>query len=450
MTERVSVPAQAWDLRRIQVVGWSILLAAFAVFVALAIGGPWAAWRWAHLATRRAQADVRVTSGGLDRCVRSDCLPSMREDETWSAPENATLELAGGGSSAAFFSFADGSTAQLERFGHLRLVRLRRPLFSWGERRPTIALALDPVPGGTVRLRAGSRFYDGPPDRAPAYWIDTPLGRVTLAPETHVMLRLDPDALRISVEMGEATVTTSTVAPAGAAAAAPTTLIVRRGEQTTLRHGEPPTPATDRPENVLADADFARPPDAADGWTVMPVAADVIAPPKLSHELTMDGRTAMHFLRSGSEKTPADLVLAHEFRDFDLTDSTWLSVAATVRIDRQSLPGGGDRAEEFPLIVTVIIVDSDGNEQRWFTGFYSLTPDPTGDEFAGARVVEDRDVKVSQGAWTDFDSGNLLDATNRRGFAHLSSMPVQLKRIEIKASGHDFDAWLDQVEVRWK
>ncbi|MFN8421976.1 MAG: hypothetical protein U0470_00820 [Anaerolineae bacterium] len=205
MSEHEMASPGAWDPRRIQVLAWSILLSAFGVFVLLAIGGPWAAWRGAHVATRRAQADVRVTSGGLDRCVRSDCLPSLREDETWSAPENATLELAAGGNSAAFLNFADGSTAQIERFGRLRLIQLRRPLFSWGERRPTIALALDPVPGGTARLRAGSRFYDGPPDRAPEYRIDTPLGRVTLAPETHAMLRLDPAALRISVEMGEAT-----------------------------------------------------------------------------------------------------------------------------------------------------------------------------------------------------------------------------------------------------
>lgn len=449
MTERDAPTLDAWDPRRIQVLGWSILLVAFAVFVALAIGGPWAAWRWAHLATRRAQADVRVTSGGLDRCVRSDCLPSMREDELWSAPENATLELAGGGNSAAFFRFADGSTAQLERFGRLRLVRLRRPLFRWGEQRPAIALALDPVPGGTVRLRAGSRFYDGPPDRAPEYWIDTPLGRIALAPETHLMLRLDRAALRISVEMGEATVTT--VASAGAGVVSPpTTLIVRRGEQTTVRAGQRPSPATNRPENVLPDADFDRPPDPADGWTAIPAGVDAIGAPTLSHELTTGGRTAMHFSRSDSAKTPADLVLARDFRDFDLTDATWLSVAATVRIDEQSLPGGGDRAEEFPLIVTLIIEDADGNEKRWFVGFYSLAPDPAGSEFAGARIVEGRDVLVGQGKWTDFDTGNLLDATNSRGFAHLSTMPIRLKRLELKSSGHDFDAWVDRVEVRWK
>jgi hypothetical protein len=445
MSEHEMATPSAWDPRRIQVLAWSILLSAFGVFVLLAIGGPWAAWRWAHVATRRAQADVRVTSGGLDRCVRSDCLPSLREDEAWSVPENATLELAAGGNSAAFLNFADGSTAQLERFGRLRLIQLRRPLFSWGERRPTIALALDPVPGGTARLRAGSRFYDGPPDRAPEYRIDTPLGRVTLAPETHAMLRLDPAALRISVEMGEATVT-----PAAAAGSPPATLIVRRGEQTTIRPGEPPQPETDRPENVLPDADFSRPPDPAEGWSAIPVAADVIAPPVLSHELTTDGRTAMHFRRDGAQKTPADLVLVREFRDFDLTDATWLSVAATVRIDKQSLPGGGDRAEEFPLIVTLIFADASGNEQRWFTGFYSLAPDPTGSEFAGARVVDGRDVKVAPREWTDFDTGNLLDGTNRRSFAQLATIPVQLKRLEIKASGHDFDAWVDRIEVRWK
>ena len=95
MTARDAAPdaVAGLDARRVQVLCWSILLAAFAVFVALAIGGPWAVWRWAHLATRRATAEVRVTAGGVDRCLRADCLPSLREAETWRAPEGATLEL---------------------------------------------------------------------------------------------------------------------------------------------------------------------------------------------------------------------------------------------------------------------------------------------------------------------------------------------------------------------
>ena len=82
MSARGESAIEGLDPRRIQVVCWSILLVAFTVFVALAIGGPWAGWRWAHLATRRANAEVRVTAGGLDRCLGSDCLPTLREDES--------------------------------------------------------------------------------------------------------------------------------------------------------------------------------------------------------------------------------------------------------------------------------------------------------------------------------------------------------------------------------
>ncbi|MCC7020619.1 MAG: hypothetical protein IT332_12730 [Ardenticatenales bacterium] len=452
MSARGESAIEGLDPRRIQVVCWSILLVAFTIFVALAIGGPWAGWRWAHLATRRANAEVRVTAGGLDRCLGSDCLPSLREDESWQAPESATLELAGGGNAAAFLRFVDGSTAQIERFGRLRLTRLRRPLFPFGIRRPTIALTLEPVSAGTALLRAGARFYDGPPDRAPDYHIDTPHGRVSLAPETHVQLRLDDDVLRVAVAMGQASVTanaeTNDAPPAPSAATR--MVVVRRGERTVVRRGAWPSAATDRPENVLPDSDFDRPPVEDEGWVASPVVADTAAPPQLTHVLTPGGRTAMRFAREGSNKSPADLVLARDFEAFDLTDATWLSVAATVRIDRQSLPGGGDRAEEFPLIVTLVVGDAAGNEQRWFTGFYSLAPDPSGSEFAGARVIEGRDVQVTPREWTAFDSGNLLDAANRRGFAGWSAAPVRLKRLEIKASGHDFEAWVDQIEVLWK
>jgi len=448
MTERDAGAVGSWDPRRVQILCWSILLFAFAVFTALAVSVPWAAWQWAHLATRRATAEVRVTAGGLDRCLPSDCLPSLREDEIWRAPELATLELAGGGGAAAFLRFADGSTAQIERAARLRLARLRRPLFTWSGRRPTIGLELDVIGDGSARLSAGSRFYDGRPDQAPDTWIDTPLARVTLAPETHVQLRLAGDALRVAVEMGQATVTARATGPVVSAAGP--SVIVRRGERTVVARGGWPSPATDRPENLVRNADFDRPPDAADGWAVVPVAAGIVATPTLKHELTPGGRTALHLRRVDSRKTPADLVLAHDFRDFDLADATWLSVAASVRIDGQSLPGGGDRAEEFPLILTLVVEDIAGDERRWFTGFYSLAPDPAGSEFAGARVVDGRDVEVAAREWVDFDSGNLLDATNRRGFAEMATVPVRLKRLEIKASGHDFDTWVDEVEVRWK
>lgn len=449
MTERDAGTVGTWDPRRVQVLCWSVLLSAFAVFVALAVAVPWATWRWAHVATRRATADVRVTAGGLDRCLPSDCLPSLREDESWRAPERATLDLAGGGGAAAFLRFADGSTAQIERSARLRLARLRRPLFPWSGRRPTIGLELDVIGDGSARLSAGSRYYDGRPDQAPDFWIDTPIARVALAPETHVQVRLDGDALRVAVEMGQATVSARDAAPAPPAAASPS-VIVRRGERTVVERGGWPSAATDRPENLVRNADFDRPPDSADGWTAVPVAAGLVATPTLRHELTPGGRTAMHFRRQAAQKTPADLVLAHDFRNFDLADASWLSVAAVVRIDAQSLPGGGDRAEEFPLIVTLVVEDLAGDERRWFTGFYSLAPDPTGSEFAGARVVEGRDVQVAARDWVEFDSGNLLDATNLRGFAELATVPVRLKRLELKASGHDFDAWVDRIEVRWK
>jgi hypothetical protein len=72
-----------------------------------------------------------------------------------------------------------------------------------------------------------------------------------------------------------------------------------------------------------------------------------------------------------------------------------------------------------------------------------VPPDPTAEEFAGARV-EPRDVLVPLGEWYTFDSGELRDG--RSPYAP-GRQPIRLRRIELKASGHDFDTRIDSVSV---
>jgi len=422
--------------RPIQLVAWAVLLASLAGFLLVVLAGPVLAWRLARGATiaERAVVRVRVGNVGLEHGDRRDILGEG--DLLAEAHEGARLTLLGAEGSGAFVRLFDGTAAMLERHGRLSLVAMRRPRFAFGDQPPRLDLRLDDVgDGATLTV---STPYPEPGAVTTIVEVATPHGVVRVAPDARVRFSLDADALRLAVDVGEAWVT----APLTPAAGQPATVRVGRGERTVVPAGRIPSAATDALEELVRNGDFTKPPRRDNGWSRVPP-GDVrpIAPPVLTH-VDADSRTAIRLRRVGAAKTPADIVLSQAL-PIDLFDATSLAVQATLRIDLQSLPGGGDNAQEFPLIITLVAEDANGDEFPLAIRFYAVPPDPTAQEFAGARV-EGRDVLVPVGEWYTFDSGELRDGTSP--FAP-GRVPVRLRRLEIKASGHDFDTRLDQISV---
>lgn len=423
--------------RRIQLVAWGVLLASFAAFLLVVVGGPVLAWRLAQGASVVEPATVRVRVGnlGVEHGDRRDILG--QGDPPTAVREGARLALLGAEGSSAFVRFFDGTAAMLERHGRLELSVMRRPRFPIADRPPEIVLGLDDDGAGATLTV--STPYAAPGAPAARIHVATPHASVRLAPDARVRFSLDAGSLRLAVDVGEAWVT----APVGAAAGHAVTVRVARGERTVVPAGRIPSAATDALEDLVANGDFTVPPRRENGWSrVPPGDARPIAPPTLMHAADADGRTYIRLRRVGSNRTPADIVLGQAL-PVDVHDATSLAVQATLRIDAQSLPGGGDNAQEFPLILTLVAEDAQGDEFTIPMRFYAVLPDPAAAEFAGARV-EERDVLVPLGEWYTFDSGELRDGSSP--FAP-GRVPVRLRRLEIKASGHDFDARLDQVAV---
>lgn len=423
--------------RRIQLVAWGVLLAAFAVFLLVVVGGPALAWRLAKSASVVEVAEVRVRVGnlGVEQGERRDILG--QGDPPTAVREGARLALLGAEGSSAFVRLFDGTAAMLERHGRLELITMRRPRFPIADRPPAIALGLDD--DGTGATLTVSTPYAASDAAAARIEVDTPHATVRIAPDARVRFSLDAGSLRLAVDVGEAWVT----APLGPPVEHAVTVRVARGERTVVPAGRIPSAATDALEDLVANGDFTVPPRRENGWSrVPPGEAPPIAPPALTHAVDADGRTSIRLRRAGSQRTPSDIVLGQELA-IDVHDATTLAVQATLRIDAQSLPGGGDNAQEFPLILTLVAEDAQGDEFTIPMRFYAVAPDPGAAEFAGARV-EPRDVLVPLGEWYTFDSGELRDGSSP--FAP-GRVPVRLRRLEIKASGHDFDARLDQVSV---
>jgi len=452
------------EVARVELAAWVVILGALAVFLTLVVGGPWLAIRTVRTATESPPASVTVRKGDV-RLSRARESGSLAEGSSASAAEGTTLQPLGAGGSSAFVRFFDGSTAMLERFGSLSLLEMRRPRFGRDGDGRSIRLLLEPSPGGTAVLRLGTTFSGyrgyGPLE----FRVETPVADVELAPETDAVLRLDPDELQILVIEGRAEVrgTAAVVArppdPAEPAADPDRSgedqpgVVVRAGARTSVRRGNLPEMPSAEPSELLTNGDFDLPPSPENGWQPLPAAVPLPNPPAGVHQVTEDGRTILRLVREDSGGAPADLVYRHTIEGgFELEDVSQLSVEAVLRIDAQSLPGGGDRGEEFPLLIILTFADSDGDEFQWRVGFYAVAPDPESEAFAGAVIDPRRDKAAPLGEWVTFESGNLLDParTGDLGATTINGFPAVLKRIEVKASGHDFDSSIDRLSLLWK
>jgi hypothetical protein len=441
--------------RNILWVVWLVLLAAFALFVALIFGLPRAGRAYVRHATVALESNLLVPAGDIEVCAPA-CMRRGAGEEA-RVEEGAEIRPLGGGASSAIVRFFDGSQVTLEGHGRLVLERTRRPRFSVGDAPRSVYLRFERGERGAAAapavLRLGTR-YDDSPERKREFIVDTPNARLHVAPETHARLELGDDGLRVYHEAGEGTLEVEGKGALMASSTEPgrSSVVLEVGERTVVGPDGLPAPVLADPEPLVSGGEFDPGGEGRSRWQRIPPAVAFVSPPVGDWLVDEEGRSLLRLSRTEAQKSPADIVLRQDLPEVALGDAAFLALTATLRLKAQSLPGGGDRAEEYPLRLTLVAVDEQGDEFAWSVGFYALAPDPEAAEFAGARVDPLRSRLVPFGLWTTFDSGNLLDANNPLGFAQLPQprQAVALKRIEIKASGHDFTSELDAVQVLWK
>jgi hypothetical protein len=128
----------------------------------------------------------------------------------------------------------------------------------------------------------------------------------------------------------------------------------------------------------------------------------------------------------------------------DVSRARAISVTAELQVLGQSVPGGGARGTEYPLILRLHTENADGEQCDWITGFYAVAPEP------GSEYRTDNGVSVPPGEWTRFASGDLFDAGNALAFGNREppcDRPAKLLWVEISASGHDYESLIDSLEV---
>lgn len=451
--------------RNIQALAWTVLLAAFALFLLLVLGGPWLSLRYLRQASVVPEVQVEAVRGALLLSRGAEQVVLLPDEGPRSLPEGWTIFTADA-ASEAFIAFADGplpgpqpgSVVRLQPQTRLRLDRVRRARFSLGRQPPLIELSASPADAFVGGLTASSAWGR----RDVRILIPDPrgtgrVGTVELAPESRVQMDfLASGSFRSLNQQGAVTVTNSL----GQATLA-------MGQHSLTRLGQAPEAPTAGPRNVVQNDGFDNdlgPQNWAFGQRLpdRPVDPGRAFRERAAAAASEAGgeRSVLRFERRGSDGSSADLFFQQwlgldgpaaspgsdpaEVEGLDVRRAQFIGVSAVLRVLEQSLPGGGQADSEYPLILRLRSIDRsaanpDGCE--WMVGFYAVPP-PEG------RPAPAQGIAVPAGVWQSYQSGNLLDRGNPQSLANRGCpVPTHLIRIEVGTSGHDFVSEVDQLAV---
>jgi hypothetical protein len=145
------------------------------------------------------------------------------------------------------------------------------------------------------------------------------------------------------------------------------------------------------------------------------------------------GKNVLRFSRYGSE-THGETSIT-QVVDQDVHGFTSLKLAFEVLVNYQSLPGGGYKSTEFPIMVELRYRDPTGTPRSRYWGFYYRDPG-TGPEW----LTMVNGLKVVQGEWYPFQSDNLLQSMG-------DIRPEHIESLRVYASGWDWNSAITNISL---
>jgi hypothetical protein len=166
---------------------------------------------------------------------------------------------------------------------------------------------------------------------------------------------------------------------------------------------------------------------------VIPPTGGVTATVKI---IDTGGQKAAHFESQGQDSLHTEIGIEQPINK-SVQDFDSLRVQLDVRLNNQSLAGGGTLGSEFPMMIHLAYEDADGNDRDWYHGFY-YTPSP--DNWIVYDTPDNSSERLVRFLWYPYESNNLLDSLG-------SAKPVYLKSIRIYASGWLYDAYVTNIAL---
>lgn len=392
---------------------WSITLAAFAVFcllLLLAILGSVFAYRnyqvKGKLLLQPSLGTVYVKNqNSSDTIAVTQVLTDLDEGSSFITQREATQGVLG------LFASASGgmlNSLQMSSNTHLRVNRVRRPLFKGNGRPHVVELQLE-----SGQVRVVTLMPDG---LTIEMQIVTPQGRISMADG---VTRILVDDEKSEVDALDGSVLIETVSGES--------LELEEGHRIVFTQSDLEVHTADLATDLLANGSFQEP--LADEWAETIIANDV-PPPSMQREF-IDGRWTVHFQRQIGDNAHNQFELRQRVdRKVELNESLYL--LANLRIDNQSLPGAGYLSSEYPLRVEIGYTDIYGRERTWGHGFFYLDPLP-------GYWIENGE-QIPNGTWFAYESPNLMSLLSL-------TRPERIDFVRIQASGHDYDSYVGGISL---
>lgn len=382
-------------------VAWVVLWTAFAIFWALVVGAFLGAKHYYDTATVPRTAALSLEQGiVLFRDAVSSTLINAHDD--LSLREGDDL-LVGQGARASV-TFSDGSFLRLHSGSQLRFSELRKSRFHDGFSR--IALRLE---------KGIARFQIAPPSTDTSHFlVTTPHGSFFLS-EGNFGLDVADSRTRISSREGTAS-----------ASGAGGTVRLGAGEKAILSKDGVAGPLPEG-DQLLTNGDFSQ---GFAGWELLQV-HEPGRPEEPGQRMLVTQKiggkemVALRISRVSRMATHNETGLI-QILNRDVSDYQSLQLHAAVRVDEQSLSGGGYMGYEYPVMLRVRYRDATGGQIDWSHGFFHKNPEgrptPNGQE-------------VPQGQWVLYE-GDLMQVKQK---------PVHIISVEVLGAGHSFDGMIANV-----
>jgi hypothetical protein len=389
-------------------VAWVVLLAAFAINCILAVSIP-LAFRWYLLsATVSHEATLEVITGTVLFWEPGRPNP-IGVTGTTAIPEGSRIRT--DASSRAFLTLFDNSTVTLSFDTEASLTTMRSRRFVFGMTPDSLHLYI-----AQGRANIGVAL----PVKGPREFLATSPHMTAALDDGSYSLKVTGDSSRTIVHLGTAQVT-----------AQGESVALTQRERTTVRKGQPPEEPLAGAQNLLVNGGFVE--DLSVGWQAYNEqggdGGDIDGEISIL-ELPDTTSRGVKFSRFASGGNHCETVIRQDL-DEEISDlATSISLYLKVRLEHQSLSGGGYLSSEYPLMIRLEYEDVYGSAGQWTHGFYYQNTDNNPTMFG---------ERIPRNVWFDYASGNLLDTIYPR--------PARLKSLLVYASGWDYESSVTDISL---
>jgi hypothetical protein len=386
-----------------QTTAWVVLSVAFGVFVVLVIGAFVAAKHYYDTATEPRTARLSIEDGiVLFRDAVSSNLINAQNDLELREGDGLLV----GQGAGAVVTLDDGTRIRLYSGSEMSINELRKSRFHRGF--TTVSLGLDK---GTARLDVLP-----PPADDEEFLVSTPYGYALLS-KGNYGVEVSEGKTRVSTREGLATA-------------------FGRSKQAQLHSGEKalltktdlsgPMPEGDQ---LVQNGDFAQ---GFSKWDMLQV-DEQGRPAEPGQRMLVTDRVdgtdsiALRVSRSSPLETHNETGLGQAVNR-DVQDYQSLQLHAYVKVNDQSLSGGGYMGYEYPAMIRVKYRDATGGQIDWSHGFFYQNPEnrPTPNGQA-----------VPQGQWFNY-TGELME---------IKPKPVYILSVEVLGAGHSFSSTVANISL---